>query len=110
MAINFDVLGFPIVNEGILFEIKLDEKMQQASDKEKFLEGVRRLKNGLNNREINAAKFNERQLQQIQDESPAISGLRWHFHQVKGKLQLVRIEYHDAVIHVGGRELWGGGI
>lgn len=40
-------------------------------------------------------------------ESPP--GLTWHHHQDVGKMQLIDLETHKRVNHVGGMEIWGGG-
>jgi hypothetical protein len=36
-------------------------------------------------------------------------GYVWHHHEAPGKMQLVEKKVHDAIPHIGGRSIWGGG-
>lgn len=111
MNINYDVLGFPIFNgTNIKFELKLDKSLFLESDKIQFSECVKHLKEAIESGAIEKEVFNEKQLQQINSGEYRIDGLRWHHHQVSGKMQLVLVNVHDSVRHLGGKELWGGGI
>lgn len=111
MNIKYDVLGFPIFNGiNIKFELKLDKKLLVESDKMQISECVKQLKEAINSGVIEKKIFNEKQLQQINSGEYRIYGLRWHHHQVSGKMQLVLVNGHDSVRYLGGKELWGGGI
>ena len=50
-----------------------------------------------------------RQLEQIKNGEPRISGLTWHHNEVLGEMQLVNAEEHGICRHTGGRSIWGGG-
>lgn len=111
MNIKYDVLGFPIFNgENVKFQVKLDKNLLTQSDKIQFDECISQLKEAINNGVIDKEGFSEKQLQQINCGEYRIEGLRWHYHQVTGKIQLVLVNAHDYVRHLGGKELWGGGI
>ena len=53
--------------------------------------------------------FTPRQLEQIRNGEPRISGKTWHHNEVPGKMQLVDSDEHDICRHTGGRSIWGGG-
>jgi hypothetical protein len=56
-----------------------------------------------------AKQFTPRQLEQIKNGAPRISGLTWHHNEIPGKMQLVDANEHAKTGHTGGRTLWGGG-
>ena len=56
-----------------------------------------------------AKKFTPRQLEQIRNGEPRISGMTWHHSEISGKMQLVDANDHSAARHTGGRSIWGGG-
>ena len=110
MNIQYDMLGFPIFDESIKFELKLNKNLLQETDKIQFLECVKQLQIALKNESIDSNVFTDKQIEQIKEGEVNISGLRWHYHQVTGKIQLVSAVAHDCAGHLGGRELWGGGL
>ncbi|MCY6354404.1 HNH endonuclease [Clostridium sp. ZS2-4] len=111
MNIKYDVLGFPIFNDNnVKFELKLDKKFQTESDKIQFEECIRQLQEAIDADIIQKEIFNSKQLEQIQAGEVRIEGLRWHHHQITGKMQLVVATLHDYARHLGGKELWGGGM
>ena len=50
-----------------------------------------------------------RQLEQIRNGEPRISGLTWHHTEHPGVMQLVNSNVHSMCRHTGGRSIWGGG-
>lgn len=110
MNVQYDVLGFPIFNENIKFEFKLDKNLIQEIDKVQFLECIKQLQKAIKNGSVDKSIFTKKQLKQIDEGEVNISGLRWHYHQVTGKIQLVDAFIHDFAGHLGGRELWAGGL
>lgn len=56
-----------------------------------------------------ASQFSRRQLEQIKNCEPRISGLTWHHNEIPGVMQLVDSSQHTQCRHTGGRSLWGGG-
>lgn len=108
--IKYDVLGFPIFNESIKFELRLDKSLIEEIDEIKFLECIKQLKEAIKDGSIDKSIFTDKQLNQISESEVNISGLRWLYHQVTGKIQLVDVVIHDCAGHLGGRELWGGGL
>lgn len=110
MEIRYDVLGFPIFNESIKFELRLDKSLLQEIDKIKFLDCINKLKKAIKDGSIDKSIFTDKQLKQISEGEVNISGLRWHYHQITGKIQLVDAVIHDCAGHLGGREIWGGGL
>ena len=72
------------------FETRLPQNLWNASDTEQF-------------------RFCTRQLEQIKNGEPRISGLTWHHNEISGKMQLVSADEHSMCRHTGGRSIWGGG-
>lgn len=108
MAVEFDILGFPIFSgEDLKFTTKLDQNLFSARDKKQFIACTRALKNEIIKGNVPTELFTEKQLNQIMNERAYIDGLSWHHHQVPGKMQLVNKKKHKSVGHLGGNKLWG---
>ena len=91
------------------FETRLPQNLWNASDTEQFRFCTQRLAKQI---EINpdlASHFTSRQLEQIKNGEPCISGLTWHHNEISGKMQLVSADEHSMCRHTGGRSIWGGG-
>lgn len=90
------------------FDAQLPEDKLKVKDKEQFKECNIQLKEEIAHNPKMREKFDEEQLEQIQDgETP--SGYLWHHDAEVGKMQLVSIEFHQKTGHTGGRSIWGGG-
>ena len=72
---------------------RLPRKMWESSDAQPALE----------------SRFTPRQLEQIRNGEPRISGLTWHHTEHPGVMQLVNSNVHSMCRHTGGRSIWGGG-
>ncbi|MDR0883221.1 MAG: HNH endonuclease [Oscillospiraceae bacterium] len=90
------------------YDAQLPENLYQETDKKQFDECNSQLKEAVTEDPELAAKFDETQLEQIENgETP--DGYVWH-HDVKpGKMQLVDEETHIKTGHTGGKSIWGGG-
>lgn len=91
------------------FDTVLPRDMRTASDTEQFRYCTKRLGQAIERDPGLAEGFTERQLAQIRDGAPRISGLTWHHNEVPGKMQLVDAQTHAVCRHTGGRSVWGGG-
>lgn len=91
------------------FDTHLPKKMWQASDTEQFKYCSNNLKNALERDPSLAQGFTHRQLEQIKNGEPRISGKTWHHNEIPGQMQLVDNDKHDICRHTGGRSIWGGG-
>ncbi len=98
---------FPKFNS--LFDVMLPERLQKASDTEQFKYCTQILYNAIKNRPELSKFFNTRQIEQIKNGEPRISGLTWHHNEKQGKMQLVDAKTHSICRHTGGRSIWGGG-
>ena len=66
------------------------------------------MKKAVQNDETLRKKFNEQQLEMIEDgETPR--GYTWHHNERIGEMQLVRTDVHNKTAHTGGKAIWGGG-
>lgn len=92
-----------------LCDMRLPNELRTASDTEQFKYCTKQLAAKIENAPDLAAKFTPRQLEQIKNGEPRISGLTWHHNEVPGKMQLVEATEHSICRHTGGRSLWGGG-
>ncbi|WBW95949.1 HNH endonuclease [Oceanirhabdus sp. W0125-5] len=110
-GLKYDILGFPIFEgKNLIFEHDLPENLiKNVTDIEQFENCTMALHDAIKNGKIPESLFTPKQLQQIIDGKPRITGLTWHHHQVTGKMQLVNAEIHQAN-HLGGNAIWGGGI
>lgn len=91
------------------YSTKLPEGLYKESDGAQFKYCSERLKAEIKNNPELAAKFNERQLSQIEKGYPRIDGYTWHHTENPGEMQLVDSDIHDKTKHTGGRFIWGGG-
>lgn len=90
------------------FDVQLPEDKLTASDAVQFKECNQQLKEAVANDPELRAKFNDEQLEQINNgDTP--DGYTWHHDAEVGKMQLVDTETHQATGHTGGRNIWGGG-
>lgn len=98
---------FPVFRSEI--NCKLPENMYKASDNEQMRYCTRKLAEKIGRDSEFAKRFTPRQLEQIKNGEPRISGLTWHHSEIPGKMQLVNAADHTAARHTGGRSIWGGG-
>lgn len=91
------------------FETRLPRSLYNASDLQQFKYCVQKLAGQIENNPELKQQFSERQLEQIRNGEPRISGFTWHHNEIPGKMQLVNAEIHDTCRHTGGRSIWGGG-
>ena len=91
------------------FDTMLPKDLQKASDTEQFKYCTDKLSQRIECDSEFAKQFTHRQLEQIQNGEPRISGLTWHHNEVPGKMQLVNAEIHNTCRHTGGKSVWGGG-
>lgn len=104
-----------VKKEGVFpqFEAKdverLPKNMYQASDAQQFSHCTKKLAQKLEGNSTLEGRFTPRQLEQIRDGAPRISGLTWHHTEHPGVMQLVDSDIHSKCRHTGGRNVWGGG-
>ena len=91
------------------FETVLPKELRTASDTEQFKYCTEKLVKQIEKDPELAKQFAPRQLEQIKNGEPRISGLTWHHNEIPGKMQLVDAREHNACRHTGGRSVWGGG-
>ncbi len=91
------------------FDTTLPQNLLNASDTEQFKFCTQKLASRIETDPDLASQFTPRQLEQIKNDEPRISGLTWHHNEVPGKMQLVNADIHNTCRHTGGRSIWGGG-
>lgn len=92
------------------FDTKLPKDMWNASDDTQFKQCTKELAHQIETTPDLASKFSQRQLEQIKNFEPRISGLTWHHKEYPpGCMQLVNSDVHSTCRHTGGRSIWGGG-
>lgn len=90
------------------FDAMLPDNLKEASDKDQFAECNRQLIEAVDSDLEFKAKFNEQQLEQIENKDTP-DGYTWHHDAEVGKMQLVDSEIHSRTGHTGGKLIWGGG-
>lgn len=98
---------FPVFNSK--FDTSLPMNLRTASDMEQFRYCTQQLAKRIEMNPEIATRFTPRQLEQIKNGEPRISGLIWHHNEIPGKMQLVDANEHNICRHTGGRSIWGGG-
>ena len=98
---------FPVFNSK--FNTALSKNLWKASDSEQFKYCTEKLKQKIEKNPEFSKQFTPRQLEQIENGEPRISGLTWHHNEVPGKMELVNSADHEKCRHTGGRNIWGGG-
>lgn len=91
------------------FDTILPRSLRTGSDEAQFKYCTAQLAKRVETDPVFASKFTPRQLEQIKNGEPRISGLTWHHNEVPGKMQLVDSKLHETCRHTGGRSIWGGG-
>lgn len=91
------------------FNVCLPEDLYKASDNVQMRHCTEALANRIKFDPEFAKNFTSRQLEQIRNGAPRISGLTWHHSELPGRMQLVDANEHSAASHTGGRSIWGGG-
>ncbi len=91
------------------FTCRMPKNMWKSSDYSQFSFCNKMLQGKIGRDPEFAKKFNSRQLEQIKNGEPRISGFTWHHNEIPGKMELVDRNMHDIVKHTGGKSLWGGG-
>lgn len=91
------------------FDTRLPKELRNASDTEQFKYCTQQLEKKIEKNPEFAKQFTSRQLEQIKNVEPRISGLTWHHNEIPGKMQLVEATEHNTCRHTGGRNIWGGG-
>lgn len=91
------------------FDTRMPKDLYNASDTDQFKYCTQKLEKQITNNPESAKQFTARQLEQIKNGEPRISGLTWHHNAVPGKMQLVDAAEHSTCRHTGGRSIWGGG-
>jgi hypothetical protein len=97
---------FPQFNS--VFDVKLPEDLEQATDREQFKHCNEQLKEELEKSSEIKKEFTSEQLEQI-EENETPDGYTWHHSEETGKMQLVDSETHAKTGHTGGKSIWGGG-
>ncbi|CAM4489731.1 hypothetical protein FHS16_005149 [Paenibacillus endophyticus] len=90
------------------YEMKLDESLYLESDAKQFKAATQSLQEEVNNNPDSKAKFNDRQIEQI-NYGKVPEGYVWHHSEEPGVMQLVDRSLHESTAHTGGRSIWGGG-
>lgn len=91
------------------FTCRMPKSMWKSSDYSQFRFCTKVLQGKIERDPEFAKKFSPRQLEQIKNGEPRISGLTWHHNEIPGKMELVDANKHDIARHTGGKSLWGGG-
>lgn len=91
------------------FDTTLPKNLLNASDTEQFKYCTQKIARRIETDPDFAAQFTPRQIEQIKNGEPRISGLTWHHNEVPGRMQLVNADVHNTCRHTGGRSIWGGG-
>lgn len=91
------------------FDTTLPRRLMTASDTEQFKYCTQKLAQRIEYDPGFASRFTPRQLEQIKNGEPRISGLTWHHSEVERRMQLVNADVHSTCRHSGGRSIWGGG-
>lgn len=90
-----------------MFDIRLPKKLYNCSDEKQFKYCVEKLAIRVEKNQKQAEEnFTAKQLEQIKNREPRISGLTWHHNETPGKMQLVNAEMHANTGHTGGRSIW----
>ncbi|MCM1234534.1 MAG: HNH endonuclease [Roseburia sp.] len=91
------------------FDTTLPKDLLSASDTVQFKYCTQKLAERIESAPEFAAQFTPRQIEQIKNGEPRISGLTWHHNELPGRMQLVNADVHNTCRHTGGRSIWGGG-
>lgn len=91
-----------------IYDVQLSEEKIESKDRPQFQECNVQLKEEISKNPELVSKFDEVQLEQIENgETP--EGYSWHHDADVGRMQLVDLETHQRTGHTGGRFIWGGG-
>ena len=91
------------------YNVVLPKELRNKSDEVQFKYCVKKLAKAIESNPELSKQFTPKQLEQIKNGEPRISGLTWHHSEIPGKMQLVNSDIHAKTGHTGGRDVWGGG-
>ena len=91
------------------YNVVLPKELRNKSDEVQFKYCVKKLAKAIESNPELSKQFTPKQLEQIKNGEPRISGLTWHHSEIPGKMQLVNYDIHAKTGHTGGRDVWGGG-
>lgn len=97
---------FPVFDSE--FTTELPEELLEATDNKQFNYCNEQLKDTVENDLELESKFDDEQLEQIENEDTP-DGYTWHHNEETGKMELVDSETHAKTGHTGGKAVWGGG-
>lgn len=91
------------------FTADLPNELLEANDYQQFKHSNEELKKAIEADPELASKFDEEQLDQIENGDTPPDGYTWHHSEETGKMELVDSETHAVTRHTGGKAIWGGG-
>jgi len=91
------------------FDTLLPKDLRSSSDTVQFKYCAKMLCDYIQKNPEMENSFTPRQIEQIKNGNPVISGLTWHHKEIPGKMQLVNSDVHNRTAHTGGKCVWGGG-
>ena len=105
---NSEIGVVPDFSEYCVSEVQLPENLYEVRDYEQSNYCNEKLRQDLENGNLDPEQFTDRQLEQIRNGDKP-EGYTWHHNEDLGRMQLVNSDVHDKTGHTGGRHLWGGG-
>lgn len=91
-----------------VFDTEIPPEQYKDSDASQFNTCNQKLKEAVEKDPTLRSKFNEKQLEQINN-GDRPTGYTWHHNEKVGRMQLVPTDIHSKTPHTGGRSIWGGG-
>ncbi len=110
ISVPFDDRGLPIFDKHAVVETRISGDLSSMSGDAHKRMATRQLREDIKAGRVNKNLFTEGQLEDIQKGEKTIEGFIWHHDgSVKGRMQLVPEEIHEAIRHQGGNTMWRGG-
>lgn len=92
------------------FTTTLPDDLLKAKDTDQFKHCTEQLKKQIEKDPSQAAKYTEKQLEDIMNGEARPDGLTWHHNEQKGVMELVDRPIHADTGHTGGNSIWGDDI
>ena len=106
----FDNRGLPMFDKYAVVETRISGDLSSMSGDAHMRMATRQLREDIKAGRVDKNLFTKGQLEDIQKGEKTIEGFIWHHDgSVKGRMQLVPEEIHEAVRHQGGNTMWRGG-
>lgn len=108
---RFNAIGFPVFEPPHkVATVQLDPSLYVAYGEKQMKEASRELAKNLKANPELLKHFSDNEISNLSEGKWPRDDYTWHHHEVSGKMELIKKEFHDLNKHTGGVAIWGEGL